>query len=63
MNRMKDIQENKERVVFHLNIREKRKDLNCCGGNGPNCKCSSNKNKKNSMVDFFKSMSKNFLDK
>ena len=51
--------------MYRLNILEQRKKKdNCCGGNGPNCKCSSTKdNKKNSMVDFFKSMSKNFIEK
>lgn len=59
-------------MKYHLNIREQRKNKdNCCGGNGPNCKCSSIKQKninsreerRNTMVDFFQSMSKNFIEK
>jgi len=50
--------------MYRLNILEQRKNKdNCCGGNGPKCKCSSNTNKKNSMVEFFKTMKSNFLEK
>ena len=49
--------------MYRLNILEQRKRKDdCCGGNGPKCKCSSN-NKKNSMVQFFESMKKNLIEK
>jgi|TARA_B100000925_G_scaffold275393_2_gene241652 hypothetical protein len=59
-----DKQYDKE-MKYRLNILEERKKQNekCCGGNGPKCKCSSHNDKKNSMVNFFESMSKNFINK
>lgn len=60
-------------MKYRLNVYEQRKNKkdNCCGGNGPNCKCSSSKQRnessrekrRNTMVDFFMSMNKNFIDK
>ena len=51
-------------MKHHLNIREQRMNKdNCCGGNGPNCKCSIIKKSKNNMIEFFKSMNKNFKEK
>lgn len=52
---------------FRLNVLEERKKQKCCGGNGPKCKCSSKttprQERKNSMIEFFETMSRNFLDK
>lgn len=56
-------------MKYHLNIREQRKNKkdNCCGGNGPNCKCSSKKSprqeRRETMVEFFESMKNNFVKK
>jgi len=59
-------------MKYRLNVLEQRKNKdNCCGGNGPNCKCSSTKQRnktsreerRNKMVDFFMSMNRNFIDK
>jgi len=55
-------------MVYRLNILEQRKKKdNCCGGNGPKCKCSSKKSprqeRRETMVEFFESMKKNFVQK
>ena len=56
-------------MVYRLNILEQRKKQNekCCGGNGPKCKCSSKKSprqeRRETMVEFFESMKKNFVQK
>ena len=65
MGRYNDMKQNRDKFLFHMNIREERKQQNesCCGGNGPSCKCSNTRErKKNSMMEFFKSMKENFYE-
>jgi hypothetical protein len=44
-------------------LEERLKSSKCCGGEDPNCKCVTKKKGKESMMSFFQSMNKNFIEK
>jgi hypothetical protein len=56
-------------MIYRINVLEQRRKQkeNCCGGNGPSCKCSSTptprQERRNSMVEFFETMKKNYISK
>lgn len=44
-------------------LEERLKQSQCCKGEDPTCKCNTKKRKKESMMDFFNSMNKNYIEK